>query len=85
MELIYRNTSYDNVQIKESHATLMLLSILLISFIFKSVSLQIPGNTEPQASTHTTKNQNNDVRKNTPRSWINRYSGGIKFEFYPPN
>ena len=73
------------MQIKESHVTIMFLSILLISFLFKSVSLQIPGDTELQASSHNTKNQNNDVRKNTPRSWINRYSGGIKFEFYPPN
>ena len=73
------------MQIKESHVTIMLLSILLISFIFKSVSLQIPGDTEPQASSNTTKKQTNDIRKNAPRSWISRYSGGIKFEFYPPN
>ena len=45
MELIYYNTSYDSVQIKESHATIILLSIIFISSAFKPKSIKIPQNT----------------------------------------
>ena len=111
MEHILLSICINYVQIKESHVTIILLSVLFASMTFKKKDVYIPNNQlsiieyyqnpiyryqkfpeknwrdNPSIEIDTTstyKDIISNMEPNFGRNWIQRYRGGVRFEFYPP-
>ena len=99
------------MQIKDLHATITLLCILLLSVTIRKKDVTIPNNQisiieyyqnpiyrhqifheknwreDPKIDIDTLSTYRDiisNVESNFGENWMNRYSGGVRFEFRPP-